>query len=482
MRRLLTLGARGRVGVRGADDTPDTLRERLLAAMDEPGCPLCRLVREQERRYFFWFFAENYHAPETLGRLVASHGFCRQHATGLAARHADRASAIAVVYELVSRKVGVELAAEARRKRPAWPPRTLSRCPACADRERTERRFLEALAELIRDGGGRARYRPPHLLCLTHLQGLEPLLGGADLRRVVEVHLAWLDQAARADPDGARRTPDAGSGADGDEGASDERAALASLVKDVGVVEVAAAHRGLGGDPLDVERAVSRVLDDDERCPVCAARTNALLAWERYCEAHVGDREPIDELLPTCDVHVSSLLAHGGQELRAATLRHLAGRVRDTLSRTLAALPGERAGSWPGMLRRLLSGGGEPGDQRARRTLRRGVSCPVCSELATTEDRALSLVGTLVRSGPGAERYGRGHGVCLRHLSAAVSERTDPSDARRLLEHARSDVELLTWRLREAGRLDGWNVRPLPGVPDEAVWRRALYRYVGEPT
>jgi hypothetical protein len=477
MRRLLTAGARDGARGRGVDDAPDTLRDRLLAAMDEPGCPLCRLVREQERRYFFWFFAENYHAPETLEQLVASHGFCRQHATGLAARHEDRAAAIAVVYEIVSRTVGAELAAEARRKRPAWPPRALGRCPACADRERTERRFLEALAELLADDRERARYHSPHLLCFTHLQGLEPLLGGPDLRRVVEIHLAWLDEAARqAGHDGARGTPDAGSGADGVEGTS-----LASLVKDAEVADVAPAYCGLDGDPLDVERAVSRVLDDDERCPVCAARTNARLAWERYCEAHVGDREPIDELLPTCDVHVSSLLEHGGQELRAATLRHLAGRVRDMLSRTSAALPGGRVGFWREGLRRLQSGGGEPGDRHARRTLRRGVSCPVCSVLATTESRALELLGALVRSGPDAERYARGHGVCLRHLQAAVSESADPGDARRLLQHARGDVELLTWRLREAGRLEGWHVRPLPRVPDEAVWRRALYRYVGEP-
>lgn len=486
LRRILggVARARGRAGLEPPDTAPDTLRERLLAAMEEPGCPLCGLVREQERRYFFWFFAENYHAPETLASLVASHGFCQHHAGRLAVRHADKASAIAVVYELVSRKVSAELAAEAARERPTWPSHDLGRCPACASRERSERRFLGALADLLSDSRERARYRSPHLLCQSHLQQLEPLLPVAELRHVLQVHLAWLEAAVRrsaagleGESRGAVEGADPASDAGGDPGGA---ASLGSLVRDVDPPEAAAPLRG-DRDPLDVEGAVGRALDDAERCPVCAAGTDALHAWRAYCDAHISDGEPVDDLLPTCDAHVSAFLADGGPELRDATLRQLAGRVRDTLARTLAALQEDRSGSWRERSARLLSGAREPPEERARRTFRRAIPCPVCSMLATTDVRALALLDVLLRAGPAAARYARGHGICLRHLRAATPGSAAPGEARALLRHARADVELLAWRLRETGRLDGWNLRPLTVVADETTWRRALYRYVGEP-
>lgn len=451
--------------------------------MEEPGCPLCRLEREQERRYFFWFFAENYHAPETLASLVASHGFCQQHASRLAACGEDRAAAIGVVYELVSRKVAAELAAELGRERPTWPVRSLGRCPACASRERAERRFLEALAEVLRDSRVRSRYHPPHLLCQSHLRRLEPLLRVDDLRHVLEVHLAWLGNAGSgADAGSGRSAGDAGAGA-AEGAASAESTWPSPLVRDVDLADVALAPGDAADDRLDVERAVGGSLDDAERCPACVARSEALRAWQRYCQAHVADVAPIDDLLPACDVHVSLFLERGSPELRAAILRHLAGRVRDTLARTLTALQEEVAGGgWRWRLSRLLSGAREPPELRARGTLRRAVPCPVCAMLATTEVRALDLFDVLVRARPGAERYARGHGLCLRHLRAATARGADPDAARALLQHARVDAELLAWRLREGGRLGAWNVRPLPAVPDEAAWRSALYRYVGELT
>lgn len=475
--------ARRRAGA--GDDTPDTLRERLLAAMAEPGCPLCGLVREQERRYFFWFFAEHYHTPETLAQLVASHGFCRGHAGRLAVRGEDRAAAIGMVYEIVSSRVGSELAAEGARPRPTWPPRALGRCPACASRERTERRFLESLAELLQDGDEQGRYRPPQLLCHSHLRQLEPYLGVAALRHVLGVHLGWLGEAA---PQGEPRSrPDAGrAGAraaaeDAAAGAA-EQGSLVSLVREAALDDVAPALDALERAPLDVERAVRGALDAPDRCPVCVATSDGLHAWQGYCEAHVSGSERIDDLLPTCDAHVSAFLASGGPALRVAVLRNLAARVDDTLTRALAALAEAPAHTRRGRVARLVSGPREPPEQRARETLRRDIACPVCAMLGTAEARAVALLDALLRSDPDARRYAAGHGLCLRHLGAALAPGSGAGRARALLRHAQGDVELLAWRLREVGRLDAWNVRPLPGVPDQTVWRRALYRYVGEPS
>jgi len=476
--------ARRRAGT--GDDTPDTLRDRLLAAMAEPGCPLCGLVREQERRYFFWFFAEHYHAPETLAQLVASHGFCRGHAGRLAVRGEDKAAAIGVVYEIVSSRVGSELAAEGARPRPTWPPRALGRCPACASRERTEHRFLESLAELLQDGDEPGRYRPPHLLCHSHLRQLEPYLGVAALQRVLGIHLRWLGGAAP--PVEPRPRPDAGRAgarpgpAEETAAGNAERGSLASLVREAALDDVAASVDAVERAPLDVERAVRGALDAPDRCPVCAATTDALHAWQGYCEAHVSGGERPGDLLPTCDAHVSAFLASAGPALRLAVLQNLAARVNDTLTRAQAALAEAPARTRRARLARLASGPRESPEQRARDTLRRDIACPVCSMLGTAEARAVTLLDVLLRRDPDARRYAAGHGLCLRHLRVALAPGSGASQARALLRHAQGDVELLAWRLREAGRLDAWNVRPLPDVPDQTVWRRALYRYVGEPS
>jgi hypothetical protein len=51
-------------------------------AVSLPGCPLCRVALDAERRYLRWFLLENYYTRPTLERLETDR-FCRRHAGAL---------------------------------------------------------------------------------------------------------------------------------------------------------------------------------------------------------------------------------------------------------------------------------------------------------------------------------------------------------------------------------------------------------------
>ncbi len=51
----------------------------LKLAMAQPGCPICRLRRESEARYIFFFLYENINDLETRIHLIAGQGLCPAH-------------------------------------------------------------------------------------------------------------------------------------------------------------------------------------------------------------------------------------------------------------------------------------------------------------------------------------------------------------------------------------------------------------------
>lgn len=56
----------------------------LLARMTDEGCPVCHLIANSDRDYFFWFFNEHYYEAHTLDALTLSLGFCLAHGASLA--------------------------------------------------------------------------------------------------------------------------------------------------------------------------------------------------------------------------------------------------------------------------------------------------------------------------------------------------------------------------------------------------------------
>ncbi len=155
----------------------DIFNYDLVEALRRPGCPLCRALFLDERRWVDSFWREGKQDSGTRKRFFEAGGFCRRHAWflhGLVAAEGSGA-AIADVYgwlagydlrwlEEIRRSLD-----DRKRPRKASVLKRRRRCPACvAAAEANERKvhfFVEALAEQpVRDA-----YRRSQGLCFLHL-------------------------------------------------------------------------------------------------------------------------------------------------------------------------------------------------------------------------------------------------------------------------------------------------------------------------
>jgi len=131
--------------------------------MEEPGCPICRLVRESEEWRLWLLLYEHTGDPELHQRLGASLGLCGRHAALLGRVVAQRPlatpAAVARLYET--------LCAHARGKLRSGIPRQC--CDLCRYAEDTARRYAASLAVLLLSPEGRRAYARSAGLCIPHL-------------------------------------------------------------------------------------------------------------------------------------------------------------------------------------------------------------------------------------------------------------------------------------------------------------------------
>lgn len=158
---------------------------RLVEACAQPGCPVCRCLVAESRRYLESMLHEQVTDVETRRRIRLSWGFCNWH-TWMLADVAGSTFGTAIVYEdLVSRLLRrtAELRPQParpagwlrnlRRRRPRmtlvdlWRRRTA--CPGCADAATTETRYLDTLLAFVDDDALRAAYALSDGLCAPHL-------------------------------------------------------------------------------------------------------------------------------------------------------------------------------------------------------------------------------------------------------------------------------------------------------------------------
>lgn len=74
----------------------------LKSAFKKEGCPVCRLIKEQEDRYFFNLLYENVNDGPTRERIIDSMGLCPNHAWALQARELEEWNdglGTAIIYE-----------------------------------------------------------------------------------------------------------------------------------------------------------------------------------------------------------------------------------------------------------------------------------------------------------------------------------------------------------------------------------------------
>jgi len=121
-----------------------------------PGCPLCRLAREDDGRYLRNLLREGLSSAGMLDRLVLSGGFCREHAWNLQ-RMEEQEWRDGLTNASYQRVVVAETLASfdttsARRARSrARRSRPSAACPACAQRVRAAEIAVSKVAEALAD-------------------------------------------------------------------------------------------------------------------------------------------------------------------------------------------------------------------------------------------------------------------------------------------------------------------------------------------
>lgn len=158
-------------------------------ALGQEGCPVCRIIREAENRYFFWFVNENIHSLTTYEILANGGRLCHRHSWLLydwAAKEGSLQSS-ATLYSYITDLLTEDLRlAHKSSQRKAGPFAGLSRrplrprvsrspeaqnCWVCRSIGQTEDTFLHFLcASLDDDMEMKESYARSSGLCVAHLQ------------------------------------------------------------------------------------------------------------------------------------------------------------------------------------------------------------------------------------------------------------------------------------------------------------------------
>ena len=193
---------------------------QLKLALREPGCPICRLTRDVERRFLFYALYENVNDGTTRTHLVRSLGFCPRHAWDMQATEQGRwkdGMGTAAIYEDLTARVLATLTAylessvtpgrtslarlvvrwlrpkrfnrSLERRTPTGRRQTgdlaqaspvrmllarlspLGRCRVCEMVEHSEKANLGYLVSHLGDPAFRSLYAVSDGLCLAHLRG-----------------------------------------------------------------------------------------------------------------------------------------------------------------------------------------------------------------------------------------------------------------------------------------------------------------------
>ena len=183
---------------RAASSAPrDTAAFEARAALEQPGCPICRLALRAVGRFIESLAYEQVNDPDVRSELRAAHGFCNQHAYRWL-REAHSPLGTAIIYRDVLRSTLQELQNGTAGKRSAPTSLTLLRsiivpdgegasgqCPGCQRQQEAEDRYVGALLESLVDSAVVEALKKSDGLCLVHtLKALRQ--GGAATRVVAE--------------------------------------------------------------------------------------------------------------------------------------------------------------------------------------------------------------------------------------------------------------------------------------------------------
>jgi hypothetical protein len=172
---------------------------RVLEALGEDGCALCRLGGTAANRFLDALLYEYVNDTGMRRTLVAAHGFCPNHSNALVARH--DALGTSILYKAILNHLQAELDSLAPGAKEGLVRRLREQlsgsggtgallaahepCPACAQRDGAVRRALATIAEHEGDEELAIALGESDGFCLPHLRFAMAELTGPALARVV---------------------------------------------------------------------------------------------------------------------------------------------------------------------------------------------------------------------------------------------------------------------------------------------------------
>jgi hypothetical protein len=408
-----------------------------LAALTQPGCPVCRSVEAAEERFFTWFAIETAADPPMIIKMRRSGGMCPAHTRRALWQRGARTRLTSLYREVLP----------FLRDRIAAGHPDLGSCPACQAHDEATTGALDSLRDALHDPRVRDRYIRADGLCIPHLT---TLVTGATVHTAVGT-LARVEDSLPVLAGTDTEAP--------------LRARLRALVPTAGMSGEDEPHPA-----TTLARLTARL--NVGACPLCLAEGQAerrYLTWLtdqlRHDPADLA-REPGG----FCPTHLHDLAATDPTATAWAIARERADWTH-RLTRLLAILHPDT----PRRHDNARDKDAFPGDDRPMRDrvteILERQPCLVCRAVRDTTDGESGLFLAALAIRPFAEQYHAGVGLCVRHLRTA-GPRADKAGPL-LREVATARLGLLAVELTEAARKSGWLARHEPKGPETTAWIRA---------
>jgi hypothetical protein len=172
---------------------------RVVEALREPGCALCRLGATAANRFLDSLLYEYVNDTGMRRQLVHAHGFCPTHSSALVARH--DALGTSILYKAILNHLQAELETVMPEPRGGWGSRLREQlggargvadrlaaheaCPACTQRDDAVLRALAIVSEHDGDAELSGALVASDGLCLPHLRAALAQLSGPALAQVL---------------------------------------------------------------------------------------------------------------------------------------------------------------------------------------------------------------------------------------------------------------------------------------------------------
>jgi len=449
-----------------------------LELLEAGGCPVCRLMDQSMKRFFFWFALEHYLESGTIERVDAALGFCPRHCRTLIRSNFYYGTLTNVYLHVVPAAISRLSESEGDERGP---------CIGCTHESWLTHYAIGLVVKTLSKPDVAAAYEKAGGFCASHFLDAPPQSTPEQSRMPLEV---LEDRLSRAGSD--LESVSTLTGTDND--SATRVSFLASLPE----------------DPCDTPEgkkfgAVERLKAafGHDCCPACLSAGQARRRYLRWIgPERAKNRSGLArEIMYICPAHFAdlALLDPDSAEWLAIEKATLWRGVLGRFHRKMQEIPPPelrgRLDALRQALSRLVSGPGtrnarieeffQAGSRILRRTRhwRRSVDslrsefsgCGACHAGRTASQRMTELLLAGLQDRSVARLFESTHGLCVRHV-LALPEEGRPA-ARDL---CRARLGLLAWELREADRKLDWLVRYEGRGREQSAWSRAMAQIDGE--